>query len=50
LVAASDGLAKTKELAGQYCNKAMEAIQAFPEGEARGALEKLTQDVLTRKK
>jgi geranylgeranyl pyrophosphate synthase len=50
LVAASDGLEKTKDLATQYSSKAMDALHSFPECEERIALEKLTRDVLTRKK
>lgn len=50
IVAASDGLEKTKDLAAQYCSKAMDALQVFPECDARGALEMIARDVLTRKK
>lgn len=50
MVAASDGLEKTRDLAGQYSSKALEALQAFPECDERTALEKITRDVLTRKK
>ena len=49
-MAASDGLEKTKDLAEQYCSKAMDALQVFPKCDARGALEMITRDVLTRKK
>lgn len=49
-MAESDGLEKTKELAAQYSSKALEALHSFPECEERIALEKLTRDVLTRKK
>ena len=50
MVAASDGLEKTRGLASEYSSKALEALHAFPECEERIALEKLTRDVLTRKK
>ena len=50
LVAASDGLAKTRELATEYSSNALEALHSFPECEERVALDKLTRDVLTRQK
>jgi geranylgeranyl pyrophosphate synthase len=50
LVAVSDGLEKTRELATEYSSKALEALHYFPECEERVALEKLTRDVLIRKK
>ena len=49
-MAASDGLKKTKGLASEYSSKAIEALKYFPECEERMALERLTRDVLTRKK
>ena len=49
-MAESDGLEKTKELAGQYSSKALDALRIFPECDERIALEKITRDVLTRKK
>lgn len=50
LVAASDGLEKTRRLATEYSSKALDALHSFPECDERLALEKLTRDVLTRKK
>jgi hexaprenyl-diphosphate synthase len=50
LVAASDGLEKTNKLASQYSAKALNALESFPDCEERTALEKITRDVLTRKK
>lgn len=49
-MAASEGLEKTKELASGYSSKALDALRAFPECDERVALEKLTHEVLTRKK
>jgi len=46
----SDGLEKTRDLASQYSSKALDALRLFPECDERIALEKITRDVLTRKK
>ncbi|GAO48153.1 putative hexaprenyl pyrophosphate synthetase Coq1 [Saitoella complicata NRRL Y-17804] len=48
LVEKSDGLEKTRALAEEYAQKALDAIRTFPESPARKALEQLTDKVLTR--
>lgn len=45
-----NGLQKTKELAMDYCNKALANLRVLPESDARSALEFLTNSVITRTK
>ncbi|GMM36508.1 trans-hexaprenyltranstransferase [Saccharomycopsis crataegensis] len=45
-----NGLQKTKELAEEYKNKALENLRTLPESDARAALEFLTNTVTTRTK
>ncbi|KAK6197897.1 isoprenoid synthase domain-containing protein [Scheffersomyces amazonensis] len=44
------GLEKTKEMAEQYCYKALDNLRVLPESDARSALEFLTNSILTRTK
>lgn len=44
------GLEKTREMAQEYCTKALTNLRALPESDARSALEFLTNSVLTRTK
>lgn len=44
------GLEKTREMAQDYCYKALENLRVLPESDARSALEFLTNSVLTRSK
>lgn len=45
-----NGLEKTREMAQEYCTKALENLRVLPESDARSALEFLTNSVLTRNK
>lgn len=49
-VTKSNGLEKTKEMANDYCIKALENLRLLPESDARSALEFLTHSVVTREK
>ncbi|KAK6453887.1 hexaprenyl pyrophosphate synthetase mitochondrial precursor [Scheffersomyces xylosifermentans] len=44
------GLEKTREMAQEYCYKALENLRVLPESDARSALEFLTNSILTRNK
>ena len=44
------GLEKTREMAHEYCYKALQNLRVLPESDARSALEFLTNSVLTRNK
>ncbi|KRZ98899.1 uncharacterized protein AC631_05333 [Debaryomyces fabryi] len=44
------GLEKTREMAQDYCYKALNNLRVLPESDARSALEFLTNSVLTRSK
>jgi len=46
----SNGIQRTRELAQSFCDTAKEAIQVFPDTEARAGLEEVLNMVLTRKK
>jgi hexaprenyl-diphosphate synthase len=48
LVARSDGLERTRELAGSFAQAAREALGRFPEGEAKDSLIGLTEKVVER--
>ncbi|KAJ2007209.1 coq1 putative hexaprenyl diphosphate synthase [Coemansia thaxteri] len=50
LVHASQGLQRTKQLARQYMERAIEALAILPASSARDALEQVTLSVLTRTK
>lgn len=50
LVHCSNGIQKTRDLAQNFCNIAKDAIQIFPDTEARAGLEEVLNKVLTRKK
>ena len=50
MVHRSKGIQKTRELADTFCRTAKEAIQIFPDTEARAGLEEVLNKVLTRKK
>lgn len=45
-----DGVAKTRAMAQEYCNRALANLRVLPESDARSALELLTNSVLTRSK
>lgn len=45
-----NGLQKTKDLAMDYCNKALENLRVLPESDSRSALEFLTNSIITRTK
>lgn len=45
-----DGVGKTREMAQDYCTRALKNLRQLPESDARSALEFLTNSVLTRKK
>lgn len=45
-----DGVAKTKEMAQDYCSMALDNLRTLPESDARSALEFLTNSILTRTK
>lgn len=45
-----DGVEKTRAMAKDYCNQALENLRQLPESDARSALEFLTHSVLTRNK
>lgn len=45
-----DGVEKTRAMAQDYCNQALENLRQLPESDARSALEFLTHSVLTRSK
>lgn len=46
----SDGLQETRNLASEYCDKALRALYRLPESDSRSALEGITHQVLNRKK
>ncbi|ORX72434.1 terpenoid synthase [Linderina pennispora] len=50
LVHKSQGLERTKLLAQMYVDRAREALEVFPPSQAREALERVTQSVVTRTK
>ncbi|KAK9369620.1 isoprenoid synthase domain-containing protein [Lipomyces kononenkoae] len=50
LVAKSDGVEKTRQLAKDYCDNAREAIASFPDSSAKDALIDMTVTVLNRNK
>ncbi|KAG7194429.1 coq1 putative hexaprenyl diphosphate synthase [Scheffersomyces spartinae] len=45
-----DGVGKTRLMAQEYCQKALENLRVLPESDARSALEFLTNSILTRSK
>jgi geranylgeranyl pyrophosphate synthase len=49
LVMSSDGLERTKELAMEYSNQAVEAILELEQSDSRDALVKLARQITTRK-
>ena len=49
LVMSSDGLERTKELAIEYSNQAVEAILELEQSESRDALIRLARQITTRK-
>lgn len=49
-VAECEGLEQTREMAQDYCTRALANLRALPESDARSALEFLTNSVLTRTK
>lgn len=44
------GVQKTREMAEDYCHKALQNLRALPESDARSALELLTNSIVTRSK
>jgi hexaprenyl-diphosphate synthase len=50
LVLKSDGLEQTRALAQGYVDRAVEAIQAFPDSEAKQGLEEMCSKVMKRRK
>jgi hexaprenyl-diphosphate synthase len=44
------GVQKTREMAEDYCFKALQNLRALPESDARSALELLTNSIVTRSK
>ncbi|KAG7663198.1 COQ1 [[Candida] subhashii] len=45
-----NGLEKTREMAEDYCRRALKNLRCLPESDARSALEFLTNSILTRSK
>ncbi|ODV78169.1 hexaprenyl pyrophosphate synthetase mitochondrial precursor [Suhomyces tanzawaensis NRRL Y-17324] len=45
-----DGVEKTRQMAREYCHRALENLSVLPPSDARSALELLTNSVLTRSK
>ena len=50
LVSRSDGLLQTRALAQEYADKATDAIQEFPDSEAKHGLMELCVKAMTRRK
>lgn len=50
LVSQSDGIEQTRALARDYADKALEAISAFPESEAKEGLKEMVAKTLNRRK
>ncbi len=50
IVGNSDGLEQTRALAQEYSDKAIQAISAFPAGEAKDGLEEMCTKVMKRRK
>ncbi|KAJ1910642.1 coq1 putative hexaprenyl diphosphate synthase [Mycoemilia scoparia] len=50
LVHSSRGIAKTRQLAYEHAQRAIQALSVFPPSPARDALENITETVLTRQK
>jgi hexaprenyl-diphosphate synthase len=50
LVLKSNGLEQTRALAQGYVDKAVEAIQTFPDSEAKEGLEEMCSKVMKRRK
>lgn len=45
-----NGVEKTREMAQEYCSKALDNLRTLPDSDARSALEFLTNSILTRTK
>lgn len=50
MVLASDGLEQTRALAEEYANRAIAAISAFPDSEAKDGLVEMATKTLKRRK
>ena len=50
IVSQSDGLEQTRALAQEYADKAIDAIRAFPDSEAKEGLAEMVTKCMTRRK